>query len=117
MRCTCYCTASSFDIPRLFQSLITEGPAQLFRDVVHIQMREEKKNKGDVFYFSYGVIVCWGFSDSEEKEIIVEEEVKLIKEPTKHIKFTRLKGKKRNLIKKLEIVAKIIIEKIIVENK
>ncbi|MCX6987186.1 MAG: RMD1 family protein [Chlamydiae bacterium] len=72
MRCTCYCTASSFDIPRLFQSLITEGPAQLFRDVVHIQMREEKKNKGDVFYFSYGVIVCWGFSDSEEKEIIVD---------------------------------------------
>jgi uncharacterized Rmd1/YagE family protein len=35
-------------------------------------MREEKKNKGDVFYFSYGVIVCWGFSDSEEKEIIVD---------------------------------------------
>ncbi|MCX6989644.1 MAG: RMD1 family protein [Chlamydiae bacterium] len=70
MRCTCYCTASSFDIPRLFQSLIALGPAQLFRDVVHVQIREERKIKGDVFYFSYGAIVCWGFSDAEEKEIL-----------------------------------------------
>jgi uncharacterized Rmd1/YagE family protein len=70
MRCTCYCTASSYDIPRLFQSLISLGPAQLFRDVVHMQVREDRKIKGDVFYFSYGVIVSWGFSDAEEKELI-----------------------------------------------
>ena len=70
MRCTCYCTASSYDIPRLFQHLIANGPAQLFRDVVHVQIREERKVRGDVFYFSYGVIVCWGFSDSEERDIL-----------------------------------------------
>ena len=70
MRCTCYCTASSYDIPHLFQSLIAHGSAQLFRDVVHVQIKEDKKIKGDVFYFSYGVMVCWGFSDSEERELL-----------------------------------------------
>ncbi|NDD58696.1 MAG: sporulation protein RMD1 [Chlamydiae bacterium] len=72
MRCTCYCSTSSFDIPRLFQSMIAEGPAQLFRDVVHVQMREDKKILGDVFYFSYGVIVTWGFSESEENELLLK---------------------------------------------
>ena len=70
MRCTCYCTASSFDIPKLFQSLVSMGPAQLFRDVVHVQMREDRQIKGDVFYFSYGAVVTWGLSDSEEREIL-----------------------------------------------
>jgi len=51
--------------------MITQGPAQLFRDVVHVQTREDRKTKGDIFYFSYGVVVTWGFSDSEEKEIVV----------------------------------------------
>lgn len=71
MRCTCYCTASSYDIPRLFQYLQRLGPTQLFRDAIHIQLKEEKRTKGDLFYFSYGVVVCWGFTEEEEKEILV----------------------------------------------
>lgn len=67
MRCTSYCTASAYDIPGLFQCLVNKGPAQLFRDVVHIEIRKDKKPKGDVFYFSYGVIVSWGLTESEEK--------------------------------------------------
>jgi len=70
MRCTCYCTASSYDIPRLFQHLQRLGTTQLFRDVIHIQIKEDKRVKGDVFYFSYGSVVCWGFSEEEEKEIL-----------------------------------------------
>jgi uncharacterized Rmd1/YagE family protein len=70
MRCTSYCTASSYDIPRLFQSLLAKNPVQLFRDVIHVAIKEERKVKGDIFYFSYGVIVCWGLSDMEEKEIL-----------------------------------------------
>ena len=70
MRCTCYCTASAYDIPRLFQYLQRLGTTQLFRNVVHIQIREDNKMKGDIFYFSYGAFVCWGFSDEEEKEIL-----------------------------------------------
>ena len=70
MRCTCYCTASAYDIPRLFQYLQGLGPSQLFRDVTHIQVKEDKKIKGDIFYFSYGTVVCWGFTEEEEKEIL-----------------------------------------------
>ncbi len=70
MRCTCYCTASSYDIPRLFQYLQRLGSTQLFRDVIHIQIKENKRPKGDIFYFSYGAIVCWGFLEEEEKEIL-----------------------------------------------
>lgn len=70
MRCTCYCTASSYDIPRLFQYLQRLGTTQLFRDVIHIQIKEDKHTKGDIFYFSYGSVVCWEFSEEEEKEIL-----------------------------------------------
>jgi uncharacterized Rmd1/YagE family protein len=70
MRCTCYCTASSYDIPRLFQYLQRLGSTQLFRDVIHIQIKEDKQMKGDIFYFSYGAVVCWSFSEEEEKEIL-----------------------------------------------
>lgn len=70
MRCTCYCTAAAYDIPRLFQYLQRMGTTQLFRDVVHIQLQEDNHLKGDIFYFSYGSVVCWGFSEEEEKELI-----------------------------------------------
>lgn len=70
MRCTCYCTAGSYDIPRLFQYLQRLGNTLLFRDVVHIQIKEGKSLKGDLFYFSYGVVVCWGFHEDDEKEIL-----------------------------------------------
>jgi uncharacterized Rmd1/YagE family protein len=70
MRCTCYCTAASYDIPRLFQYLQRLGTTQLFRDVIHIQIKEDKHIKGDIFYFSYGSVVCWGFSEEDEKEIV-----------------------------------------------
>jgi uncharacterized Rmd1/YagE family protein len=70
MRCTSYCTASAYDIPRLFQTLRLKGTTHLFRDVIHTQVKEDKRIKGDIFYFSYGVFVCWGFSIEEEHEII-----------------------------------------------
>src|SRR5271170_5141286 len=70
MRCTCYCTAASYDIPRLFQYLQRLGNTQLYRDVIHIQIKEDKRIKGDIFYFSYGSVVCWGFAEEEEKEIL-----------------------------------------------
>ncbi len=66
MRCTGYCTASSYDIPKLFQFFVNQGPAQIFRDVVHIEVKKDKA-KGDIFFFSYGVIVSWGLTDIEEK--------------------------------------------------
>lgn len=70
MRCTTYCTAASYDMPLLFQALQRVGSAQLFRDSVHIQLKEDKKPKGDVFYFSYGCVVLWGFVEEEEHAIL-----------------------------------------------
>ncbi len=70
MRCTTYCTAAAYDIPRLFQSLQKFGSTQLFRDCVHILIKEDRKSKGDIFYFSYGCTVLWGFTDEEEQAIL-----------------------------------------------
>ena len=71
MRCTGYCTAASFDIPKLFQSLSTHHSVQLFRDVVYVGITEDKIHVKDVFYFSYGVVVCWGMSEEEEQKALL----------------------------------------------
>lgn len=68
MRCTGYCTASSYDLPRLQQEIQKQVPGQLYRDVVHSQIREDKRIKGDIFYFNYGVLIFWGFTQEEEIE-------------------------------------------------
>lgn len=66
MHCTTYCTASSYKIPDLLEFLQTKGTSQLFRDVIHVEVKANNAIKGDVFYFAYGVVVCWGLTDSEE---------------------------------------------------
>jgi len=68
MRCTGYCTASSYDIPRLYQFLQVAGTSQLFRDVIHTQPKDG--NKRDIFYFPYGVVLFWGFTEDEEKNLL-----------------------------------------------
>lgn len=70
MRCTGYCTAANYDIPRLFQAIQNPETTQLFRDVVNTQSKDEKGVKRDVFYFPYGVVVFWGFSEEEEKSLL-----------------------------------------------
>ncbi len=70
MRCTGYCTAANYDIARLFQSLQANGTSQMYRDAVHTQPKDEKGVKRDIFYFSYGVVVFWGFSEEEEKPLV-----------------------------------------------
>jgi uncharacterized Rmd1/YagE family protein len=70
MRCIGYCTASNYDIPRLYQFLQATGTSQLFRDVIHTQPKDEKGVKRDIFYFPYGVVIFWGFSEEEEKPLL-----------------------------------------------
>ena len=70
MRCTTYCTASAYDITRLFQSLQKFGSTQLFRDCIHVVIKDDRKPKGDIFYFSYGCVVLWGFTEEEEQTIL-----------------------------------------------
>lgn len=70
MRCTGYCTCASYDIPRLFQFFQVTGHAQIYRDVIHTQPKDEKGIKRDVFYFPYGIVVFWGFSEEEERNLL-----------------------------------------------
>jgi uncharacterized Rmd1/YagE family protein len=70
MRCTGYCTASSYDIPRLFQTHGKMGPVQLYKDTLHFQLREDKRVRGDVFYFAYGAVVFWGLTQEEERRFL-----------------------------------------------
>ena len=70
MRCTSYCTASSYDLPRLHQVAQKVGITQLYRDLLHVQIREERKVRGDIFYFGYGAMVLWGFEVEEELKIL-----------------------------------------------
>lgn len=72
MRCTSFCTASSYDLPRLQQEMKKYGPTQLYRDVIHLQAKREKQVRGDVFFFHYGAIVLWGFHPEEEQEFLKE---------------------------------------------
>ncbi len=72
MRCTTYCTAAAYDLTRLFQSLQKFGSAQLFRDCIHLLLKEDRKPKGDIFYLSYGCVVLWGFTEEEELAIMIK---------------------------------------------
>ncbi len=70
MRCSTYCTCATYEITQLFQFLQTSGAVLLFRDIVHIQPKDEKGIKRDIFYFSYGTVVFWGFTKEEELKIL-----------------------------------------------
>ncbi len=72
MRCTGYCTAASYDIAGLFQAIGPQGPLQLHREALHFQPKEDNRTRGDIFYFSYGAVVFWGFSKEEEREFLNE---------------------------------------------
>lgn len=71
MRCIAYCTAAGYDTARLFQFLQMTGTSQLYRDVIHTQPKDDKGVKRDIFYFPYGVTIFWGFSEDEEKSMLV----------------------------------------------
>lgn len=72
MRCSSYCTASSYNLPELVKHLIENGlEPKYFDDVIHAQ--KEFGNKGtviDMFYFPFGAAVIWGATESEEKTIL-----------------------------------------------
>lgn len=62
MNCLAYCTATAYQIKVLYDRLKSPNTT-LYRDVVHISIPGVPV--GDVFYFSYGVTVCWGLSLDE----------------------------------------------------
>lgn len=64
MNCFAFCTASAYDIKALTEHFKTENISfTLYRDAVHVQIVGASVH--DIFYFSYGAIVFWGFSLEE----------------------------------------------------
>lgn len=94
MRCTTYCTAGAYDIPKLFQSLQTSGSPHLYRDVIHLEIKQDKATKGDIFYFPYGCVVLWGLDEFEEK-LVLERVKQFEKDPMNRLErddFTFIYG-------------------------
>lgn len=61
MECRAYCTASAYHIKALYERFKQVGASvTLYRDVIHFSVPQEVV--GDIFYFSYGAAVFWGFS-------------------------------------------------------
>jgi uncharacterized Rmd1/YagE family protein len=67
MRCTYYCTAAEVKVDKLVQFLHASGyEPKVFDQAVHIAAQNDKKNEKNIFCFSYGCVVFWGFSEAEE---------------------------------------------------
>ncbi len=71
MRCAAYCTSIAYDPSRLLNYLKPAHALTRFREVIHVRV---KQAEGDIFYFPYGAMVCWGLDEHEEKKY--REEVK-----------------------------------------
>jgi uncharacterized Rmd1/YagE family protein len=61
MDCFAFCSAASYRIKPLYDSLRGRFKTTLYRDVVHIEIPNHDE-VSDVFFFSYGVTVGWGLS-------------------------------------------------------
>lgn len=66
MRCSTYCTASSYNFPALLEHLKQKYPATSYRGAIHVAHSPE----ADIYYFPYGVIVFWGCDEKEELEVL-----------------------------------------------
>lgn len=68
LRCTSFCTADSYDIAALSLYFKRKGYfTRLSRDVLHVS---NLKKPGDMYFFSHGCFVCWGFKKSFEEKMV-----------------------------------------------
>lgn len=59
MDCCAFCTAASYKIKPLIESLRGKYKCTLYRDVAYAEIPIDDK-PCDVFFFPYGATVCWG---------------------------------------------------------
>lgn len=59
MDCCAFCTAASYKIKPLIESLRGKYKCTLYKEVAHVEVPYEGTNC-DIFYFPYGAVVCWG---------------------------------------------------------
>ena len=71
MRCYIYCTASSYNIKALYDFLKDRFESTtLYRDVIHVVIPNSDGSPADIFLFPYGSAVCWGLSESQERQFL-----------------------------------------------
>lgn len=69
MNCYVYCTALSYDLKKLLESLSSHKKTKKLDSVVHLEIPEEN---GEVFFFSYGTFACWNLSETKRKYLLQE---------------------------------------------
>lgn len=110
MRCAAYCTATEFDTARLLSYLRNTYGVTRLREVFHIQIEspenlEATQKEGDVFFFPFGALVCWGLNENRERQLLDEireferQPVELIEDDV----FTYSYGEANKLIEDDEI--------------
>lgn len=81
-RCVSYCTATGYDLNALAQSFKRKGYLiNQSRDVLHVSFT---KKMTDIFFFSHGCFVCWGFTKAQEHkwvEYVKEYEIQSLFRP------------------------------------
>lgn len=61
MDCCAFCNAVSYKLKPLRDELQKKYKVNQHRDVIHVEITQENQI-GDVFYFAYGSMVCWGIT-------------------------------------------------------
>lgn len=65
-RCVSYCTANSYDLTGLVHSFKRRGYLiRQSRDVLHVAFT---RKLADIFFFSHGSFICWGFTKHQEQK-------------------------------------------------
>lgn len=64
MDCLSFCSATSYQIKPLYESLRKKFKTALYRDVIHISLTTAH-GPGEIFYFAYGACVCWNMSKED----------------------------------------------------
>ena len=73
MDCRAYCTASSYRLKQMFEHFRTRYKTIIYRDVLHVEINPDTKGlSGDVFFFAYGALTCWGLTKSQESNLLLE---------------------------------------------
>lgn len=71
MRCSTFCTASSYSLHVLFHILKGRYESELLREAVQITGNSHESEEVPVaFFFPFGVTVFWGWEEDEEAEIL-----------------------------------------------
>ncbi len=68
MKVSCYCTAANYQTKLLLNYLrLHHQSVSYYRDAIHIKL-----NGGDIFYFSYGCMICWNITENLIQPLLTE---------------------------------------------